>query len=149
MSPIKKGNHSAYYPFSYLVKWQNGKMKFGEDIRDKLDAICTAIEGEGISLVEHHIATSFDSIYFNVQSGPTLSPLKVLNVVKFNLYTVIKDKYPQYKMDYLDDVLTLVNRDDKSAMNYVSYYMNTDIKYGKNILNKSIVKETHRDRYQI
>lgn len=138
MGSIKKNSHSVYYPFGYLVKWQNAKMKFGEDIRDKLDAICTAIEGDGISLVEHHIATSFDGIYFSVQSGPTLSPLKVLNAVKFNLYTAIKDKYPQYRMDYLDDVLTLVNRDDKSAMNYVSYYMRTDIKYSKDILNKSV-----------
>lgn len=135
---IKKGNTSAYYPFRYLVKWQNIKMKFGEDIRDKLDAICTAIEGDGIFLVEHHISASFDGIYFNVQSGPTLSPLKVLNTVKLNLYNVIKDKYPQYRIDYLDDVFTLVNWDDKSAMNYVPYYMRTDIKYSKDILNKSV-----------
>lgn len=113
-------------------------MKFGEDIRDKLDAICTAIEGDGISLVEHHIATSFDGIYFNVESGPTLSPLQVLNIVKLNLYNVIKDNYPQYRKDYFNDVLTLVNRDDKSAMNYVPYYMSADIKYSKNILNKSV-----------
>lgn len=120
------------------MKWQNVKMKFGDDIRDKLDAICTAIEGDGISLVEHHITTSFDSIYFTVESGPTLSPLNVLDNVKFNLYNVIKDKYPQYRRDYLDDVLTLVNWDDKSAMNYVPYYMRTDIKYSKDILNKSV-----------
>ena len=137
MGSIKKNRSSVYYPFGYLVKWQNAKMKFGEGIRDKLGAICIAIEGDGIFLVEHHIATSFDGIYFSVQSGPTLSPLKVLNTVKFNLYTAIKDKYPQYRMGYLDDVLTLVNRDDKSAMNYVSYYMRTDIKYSKDILNKS------------
>ncbi len=147
MNQIQKAFHSAYYPFIYLVKWDNiNKMKFGESLHNKIDAIFIATEREKeISLVHQHISTSFNSIYFAVQSVPKLSPFQVLEIVKRNVYCAIKDKYPEIRIEILNDTWTLVNWIDKSDMNYVPYYMRFDIKYGGNIfdevLENKLIKE--------
>lgn len=138
MNQTQEAFHSAYYPFIYLVKWDNiNKMKFGESLRNKIDAIFIATEREKeISLVHQHISTSFNSIYFAVQSVPKLSPFQVLEIVKRNVYCAVRDKYPEIRIEILNDRWTLVNWSDKSDMNYIPYYMRFDIKYGENIFDK-------------
>lgn len=138
INPIQTASHSAYYPFTYLVKWDTiNKMKFGDTLRNKLDAVSIAIKREkDISLVEHKITTNFDCIYIAVQSGPNLSPSEVLKIVKNNVYCVISEKYPEYRKELLSDIWKLVSWNDKSDMNYVPYYIRFDVKYGKNLLNK-------------
>jgi len=138
MNTIQKANHSAFYPFKYHVKWNNiKKMEFGNSLHNKLDAINAAIKKEkDISLVEQHISTSFDCIYFAVQSGPNVSPSEVLEIVKNNIYCAIMEKYPEYRQELLKDVWKLVNWNDKSDMDYVPYYTRFDVKYSKNILHE-------------
>lgn len=120
------------------MKWDNiNKMKFGDTLRNKLDVVDAAIKREkDISLVEQQISTSFDCIYFAVQSGPNSSPSEVLKIVKSNVYCAISEKYPEYRKELLNDIWKLVNWNDKSDMNYVPYYIRFDVKYGKNLLNK-------------
>ena len=142
MNRVKKVNSAAYYPFTYLVKWDNiNKMKFGESLRNKIRSLFKATEKEkNISLLEQHISTSFDSIFFAVQSIPKLSPFDVLKIVKSNVYCVIKENHPEIRTEILNDTWTLINWNDKSDMKYVPYYTRFDLKHSnsKNFLNKEL-----------
>lgn len=142
MNQVKKLNHAVYYPFTYLVKWDNiNKMIFGEKLRNKIHALFKATEKEkDISLVKEQISTSFNSIFFAVQSGPKLSPFEVLEIVKNNVYCAVKENYPEIRIEILNDTWTLVNWNDKSDMKYVPYYTRFDLKHSniKNFLNKEL-----------
>ena len=142
MNPVKKINHAAYYPFTYFVKWDNiNKMKFGESLRNKINTLFAATEREkDISLVKQHISTSFDSIFFAVQSGPKLSPFEVLEIVKSNVYCAVKENYPEIRIEILNDTWTFVNWSDKSDMKYIPYYTRFDLKHSNinNFLNKEL-----------
>lgn len=141
MNQVKKLNHAVYYPFTYLVKWDNiNKMKFGESLRNKIHALFKATENEkDISLIKEH-STSFGSIFFAVQSGPKLSPFEVLEIVKHNVYCVVKENYPEIRIEILNDTWTLINWNDKSDIKYVPYYTRFDLKHSnsKNFLNKEL-----------
>lgn len=137
---IHKAYHSAYYPFKYLVKWDNiNKMKFGEDLRNKLCAIFAATEKEkSISLMEQHISTSFNAIYFTIEAGPSLSPFEVLEIIRNNVYCSIRDGYPEYRLDLLKDIWSLLDWNNKKDMDFVPYYLRLDVKYSKDILLKNV-----------
>ena len=93
MNQVEKLNHAVYYPFTYLVKWDNiNKMIFGEKLRNKIHALFKATEKKtDISLVKEQISTSFNIIFFAVQSGPKLSPFEVLEIVKNNVAKKVND----------------------------------------------------------
>lgn len=115
------------------------RTEFGEILREKWNAICQAVSNENeIWLDEYYLTSAFDCVYFLLRSVPKIPPQDILNTVKFEVTTILSNKYSKLRDELLRDTWHLTNPYDFTNMEYISYFMRFDTKFSEDILKKQV-----------